>query len=66
MTSPMISDRYAISTKEVARRLDLSGQHVIRLARAGRIPFRNTVLGRLYDVEAVEQLARERGTQLVA
>lgn len=61
--SQLISDRYAMSTSQVARRLGLSANYVICLARAGRIPYRNSTLGRLYDVEAVERLAQERGVQ---
>jgi hypothetical protein len=49
-----------LSTLDVARQLDLSPERVRQLARAGRIPFTPTAIGRLYDPEAVRALAEAR------
>jgi excisionase family DNA binding protein len=56
----------ALTTSQVARRLDLSRQHTIRLARRGALEHYWTPLGRLFPAEGVERVAAERaGTTLV-
>jgi excisionase family DNA binding protein len=55
-----IPPRFSLTTSEAARRLGLSGQHTIRLARSGQLPHVRTPLGRLYDEYAVARLAQER------
>jgi excisionase family DNA binding protein len=47
-----------LTTKEVARRLNLSAERVRQLANAGQITCTTTDLGRLFDPEVVEQYAR--------
>jgi excisionase family DNA binding protein len=49
-----------LTTSQVARRLDISRQHTIRLASAGRIACIRTPLGRLFPVAEVERVAFER------
>lgn len=49
-----------LTTAQVARRLGLSQQQVIRLARAGVLEHVRTALGRLYNPESVERLAALR------
>jgi excisionase family DNA binding protein len=50
-----------LTTRDVARRLDLTPATVRMLARTGRLPHTRTASGtRLYRRDDVEQLARER------
>jgi excisionase family DNA binding protein len=49
-----------LTTSQAARRLELSREMTIRLAREGKLSHFWTPLGRLYPVEAVERLAKER------
>lgn len=49
-----------LSRSQVARRLGISAERINQLARAGRIEFVETPLGRLYSVKVVEALERER------
>ncbi len=49
-----------LTTSQVARRLGVSQELVRQLVRQGRLPHVMTPHGRLYPVEAIEQLAAER------
>lgn len=52
-----------MSTLQVAQRLGISQNMVWRLADRGRIAYRQTALGRLFDEGSVERLAAERAEQ---
>lgn len=55
------SDSKLLTTASAARRLDITPATVRQIARAGRLPFIRTDSGqRLFRVDDVEQLARER------
>jgi excisionase family DNA binding protein len=49
-----------ITTKAVARRLNLSVERVRQLANAGQLPCTKTELGRLFDPDEVEAFAQAR------
>jgi excisionase family DNA binding protein len=49
-----------LTTSQAARRLELSREMTVRLAREGKLAHYWTPLGRLYPVDAVERLAKER------
>jgi len=55
-----------MTTGQVARRLGLSEARIGQLARAGRLPFRQTPLGRLFDRDAIEEIARAREEKRLA
>ena len=48
------------SPAQAAGILGLSTERVRQFARAGRLPCTRTPLGRLFDADAVDALARER------
>jgi hypothetical protein len=52
-----------LSTSQVARRLQLSGQHVQDLGDAGKLRCIRTAIGRLYDPQAVDALAQQRAAR---
>lgn len=52
-----------LSRKQVATRLNLTGERISQLARAGRLDFVWTPVGRLYLRESVERLRAERDAQ---
>jgi excisionase family DNA binding protein len=54
-----MSDR-AITTSEAARMLGMSAERVRQLANAGRLPCRQTALGRLFDPADVAAFAKLR------
>ncbi len=49
-----------VSTSTAARLLGVSENRVRQLAAAGRLPYTETVLGKLFDRQTVEQLAERR------
>jgi DNA-binding transcriptional MerR regulator len=50
-----------LAPQDVARRLGLSTSRIIQLDREGKLTaLRDSAGRRLYDIEAVEQFARER------
>ena len=51
------------SPAQAAGVLAVSAERVRQLARAGRLPCTRTPLGRLFDADAVDALARERAQQ---
>jgi hypothetical protein len=53
-------DERVLSTAQAARILDVTPGRVLQLARAGRLQFTWTPLGRLFVQADVERLARER------
>lgn len=55
-----------LTTSQVARRLEVSVDRVRQLTRGGRLPFRQTPLGRLYETTAVEAFAAQRGADATA
>jgi len=57
MSTRLIS---GVTASEAARRLRISGEHLRRLAVAGRIDSVRTPYGRLYDESDVERLRAER------
>jgi len=50
-----------LTRSQVACRLGVSSEYVRSLALAGRLPFLDTPLGRLFDPAAVEAFAVTRG-----
>lgn len=52
-----------VAPHDVAKALGVSTQWVRVLAREGKLPCVETPLGRLFDAEAVEEMARERREQ---
>jgi excisionase family DNA binding protein len=60
----MIGNNVPILTKEVARILDLTGERVRQLEKAGILTARRTSGGvRLFDRAEVERFARERSAR---
>lgn len=49
-----------ITTKEAARRLNLSSERVRQLANSGKLPCTRTELGRLFDPDAVTSYGQAR------
>ena len=60
MTNGSASVGRLLSPAEAAARLGVSAERVRQLARAGKLDFVPTALGRLIDPEAVERLQVER------
>lgn len=50
----------SLTPSQTARRLEISKARVLQLSNDGRLPAIRTPLGRLFDVDVVEQYARER------
>ena len=50
----------AMTTGQVARRLNLSNARIVQLANDGVLIAHQTRLGRLFEIEQVEQVAKER------
>jgi predicted site-specific integrase-resolvase len=57
---PTLTDTPEMSALQVAIRLGISTPTVKRWGLSGVIRYRSTVLGRLYDRDDVDRLARER------
>lgn len=52
-----------LSSGQAARRLGISHTHIAELARAGKVAFTPTPLGRLFDPAEIERLAEERAAK---
>jgi len=55
--------RPTLTRGQVATRLEISPERVRQLTIAGRLPYTETPLGRLYRDSDVQALARERETR---